>query len=82
MTWNKKKGVKPANKLDEFAMNQDKFYSEDKDLKKTHEANYVLQQQARERITAPDASLGEKLAAVGTYAVMKAKQHFGLGLPI
>ncbi len=41
-----------------------------------------MQQQARERITAPDASLGEKLVAVGTFAAMKAKQHFGLGLPI
>ncbi len=76
------KGIKPANKLDEFAMNHDKFYSKNKDLKKRHEADYVWQQQARERITAPDTSLGEKLAAVGTFAVMKAKQHFGLGLPI
>ncbi len=42
-------------------MNHDKFYSENKDLKKRHEADYVLQQQAKERITAPDASLGEKL---------------------
>ncbi len=29
------KGIKPANKLDGFIMNRDKFYSEKKDLKKT-----------------------------------------------
>ncbi len=58
------KGIKPADKLDEFAMNRDKFYSENKNLKKRLEADYVLQRQARKRITAPDASLGEKLAAV------------------
>ncbi len=76
------KGINPANKPDKFALNHGKFYSEYKDFKKRHEADYVLQQQARERITAPDASLREKLAAVGTFAAMKAKQHFGLGLPI
>ncbi len=38
------KGIKPANKLDEFAMNHDKFYSENKDLKKRHDLSHLLLQ--------------------------------------
>jgi len=39
-----------------------------------------LQKKARERITASDASFGEKAAATAVWAAMKAKTKFGMGM--
>ncbi len=73
------KGIKPANKLDELAMDHDNFYSENKDIEKRHKADYVLQEGAWKRFLAPDASLGEKIPAWVTTSAMKLKRFLGAG---
>ena len=75
------KGVKPKNKLDEAAMWHDKAYASTSDLKKRHEADYKLQQDAWKRVCADDANLGEKTNAWLVTNAMKLKRKLGCGLP-
>ena len=73
-------GVKPSNKLDEAAMNHDIAYSKTRDLKKRHEADYKLQEDAWKRVKAGDSSLGEKANAWLVTTAMKAKRMLGAGV--
>jgi len=73
-------GVKPANKLDEAAMNHDIAYSKTRDLNKRHEADYKLQEDAWKRVKAGDSSLGEKANAWLVTTAMKAKRMLGAGV--
>lgn len=75
-----KRGDKPINKLDEHAQQHDIFYKANKDTKERHKADYVLENRAWERVTAPDADINEKSWAWVTTNTMKAKRYFGLGL--
>lgn len=73
-------GTRPTNKLDELAMNHDIAYSKSKNLKDRHEADYILQEGAWNRVKSRDASLGEKAVAWLTTNAMKAKRALGAGI--
>jgi len=74
------KNRKPVNKLDKAAMEHDYFYKEHKDIKTRHIGDKILEDKAWDRFLDPDASLGEKTAALITANTMKAKQYFGMGM--
>ena len=73
-------GVKPANKLDEAAMQHDIAYSKTNDLGKRHAADYKLQEDAWKRVKANDASLDEKANAWVVTNAMKVKRMLGAGV--
>lgn len=73
-------GSKPVTKLDDACMLHDIEYSKHKGLEERHAADKRLAEAAASRITAKDASLGEKAAALGITGIMKAKTKFGMGL--
>lgn len=73
------RGDKPINKLDSACMAHDIHYRNNKDLKRRHEADAVLAEEAWKRFKAQDASLGEKTAALLVSGTMKAKRKLGMG---
>lgn len=74
------KGVKPANKLDELALQHDIAYSKSNKMSDRHKADYALQEGAWNRVLSKDAGLGEKAAAWLTTNAMKVKRSVGAGL--
>ena len=74
------KGVKPKNKLDEAAMFHDIAYSESNNLKDRHDADLKLQNQAWERVLAPDSDLSERANAWLVTNTMRAKRWLGAGI--
>ncbi|KAK7595001.1 hypothetical protein V9T40_001434 [Parthenolecanium corni] len=74
------RGVKPINKLDEAAMKHDIAYSRSDALKQRHDADYVLQEEAWQRVKADDSSLGEKANAWLVTNAMKVKRAIGAGV--
>ncbi len=74
------KNKKPVNELDKAAMEHDYFYKEHKDIKSRHIGDKILEDKAWNRFTDPNASLGEKTAALVTTNAMKVKRYFGMGL--
>lgn len=68
------------NPLDVACREHDIAYSSHKDLEKRHVADSVLAEKARQRITAKDSSLGEKVSATAVWAAMKAKTKLGMGV--
>jgi len=77
---NLEKSVKPANKLDEAALQHDIAYSKSNNLDDRHAADYRLQEDAWKRVTSPDSSLGEKATAWAVTNIMKAKRALGAGV--
>lgn len=74
------RGDRGVNPLDESCRKHDIAYSQFKDINKRHEADKQLLQDAKSRISAPDASLGEKASAVAISGIMGAKTTFGMGI--
>ncbi len=74
------RGDKGINALDEACKQHDISYSKHFDLQNRHQADKILEEQARQRLLASDSSLGEKAAAFVVSNTMKAKQKLGLGL--
>lgn len=75
-----KRGDIGINKLDEACKQHDIAYSQHPDLESRHKADNLLAAEAINRIHASDAGLGEKTAALGIAAAMKAKTKLGMGL--
>lgn len=73
-------GSKPINKLDEACMEHDIKYSKEKDLKHRHKADEILATKAMERYHSSDASLTEKMAALGVSGIMRSKVKLGMGI--
>ncbi len=73
-------GDKGINKLDEAAKRHDLFYEQHKDTKSRHSADKALENEAWERVKAPDSKLSEKVAAYLTTNAMKVKRFLGAGL--
>lgn len=74
------RGETGINPLDAACREHDILYSVHKDdLSKRHEADRLLQERAWQRVTASDASIGEKSAAWAITNTMKAKRKLGLG---
>lgn len=74
------RGDPGINKLDQSCLEHDRKYSESKDIEKRHQADKVLAEKAWERVKSKDASVGERLAALGVTGIMKAKTKLGMGL--
>lgn len=74
------RGDQGINPLDKACRKHDIEYSKHKDIEERHKADEILANQARERITAKDAKVGEKLTAAVVWAAMKAKRKLGMGL--
>lgn len=73
------RGDKGVNPLDESCRKHDIAYSEFKDLDKRHEADKQLIREAKSRITATDASIGEKASALAVTGIIGAKTKLGMG---
>lgn len=74
------RGSQPINELDRSCMEHDIFYHNEKDTKQRHKADQILANAAMQRFHSKDASLGEKVAALGIAGTMKAKVKLGMGL--
>lgn len=74
------KGDVGVNILDEACKQHDIAYHTSSELSTRHEADKVLADKAWERFRSKDASLGEKVAALGVTGVMKLKRKLGMGL--
>jgi len=74
------RGDKGLNKLDEAAKRHDIFYDQHKDTESRHTADKILENEAWERVKAPDSNLSEKVAAYVTTNAMKVKRLLGAGL--
>lgn len=61
------------------AMEHDIYYKHHKDTKARHVADEILARKALERYRAKDATVGEKLTALGVAGVMKTKVKLGMG---
>lgn len=73
-------GQSGVNPLDEACKEHDIVYSENKDDLNRTAADKVLEDKAFQRFKSSKASLGEKIAALGVSAAMKAKRKLGMGL--
>lgn len=74
-----RRGDEPKNKLDDLCRTHDIAYSQHKDLADRHQADKELEDGAWERVKAPDASFGEKAAALLVTGAMKVKRKMGAG---
>jgi len=74
------RGERGINPLNAACREHDIAYSRNKELFNRHIADQILAKKARERITASDASFGERAAATAVWAAMKAKTKFGMGM--
>lgn len=74
------KGDRPINGLDAGCMKHDIAYHNSKDLASRHAADRELADIAMQRFRARNASIGEKMAALGVAGAMKAKVKLGMGL--
>lgn len=75
------RGDRGVNELDRLALQHDLKYAENQDdLSARHQADYELENGAWKRVTAPDAKVGERVAAYITTNLMKIKRKLGMGL--
>jgi flagellar biosynthesis GTPase FlhF len=74
------RGDNGINGLDEACKEHDIAYSQNKNVQMRHEADKILAKKAMNRVRAGNASLGERIAALGVAGVMKAKVKLGMGL--
>lgn len=73
------RGDRGINKLDESCREHDIAYAQHKDLENRRLADLELSRAAGERITAADASLGERATAALVKAAMVIKRKMGAG---
>jgi len=71
------RGDPGINKLDEACKEHDIAYSKSVDSQSRSIADRVLAEKAWQRVTSGDASIGERTAALGVTAAMKAKTAIG-----
>lgn len=74
------RGDQPVNKLDSLCLKHDLFYDREKETTKRHEADRILAEGALQRFKSRDASIGERVAALGVAGALKAKIKLGMGL--
>ena len=73
------RGDRGINPLDEAAKQHDIAYHENKDVHSRHIADKVLEKVAMQRVVSSNASLDERLAALGTATTMRMKVKLGMG---
>lgn len=74
------RGDQGVNALDESCRKHDIAYAQNKNLELRHKADSILGKEAWKRVKSKDASIGERLSALGVAGVMKAKVKLGMGL--
>lgn len=74
------RGDRGINPLDEACKKHDIAYSQFNDTNTRNIADGELAAAASKRVTASDAKLGEKIAALGVANIMKIKRKLGMGL--
>lgn len=74
------RGDEGVNPLDKLCKQHDIIYSQVSDTAGRRQADTELAQGAMKRVTAKDASLGERLAALGVAGIMTGKKKLGMGL--
>lgn len=74
------RGDPGRNPLDRACKEHDIAYSKSEVLSDRHAADRVLADKAWERVKAKDASVGEKISALGVAGAMKTKVKLGFGL--
>ncbi|KAJ8933513.1 hypothetical protein NQ314_013963 [Rhamnusium bicolor] len=74
------RGDKGINPLDEACKDDDIAYSEFKDTERRNIADRILANKASDRFKSSDASIGEKIAALGVSGIMGMKSKLGMGL--
>lgn len=73
------RGDKGVNLLDAGCKEHDMAYAGNKNLKMRHDADKALAETAMKRFQSKDASLGERINALGIAGIMKAKVKLGMG---
>lgn len=73
------RGDTGINPLDEACKEHDITYSLEKNLENRHNADKILATKAMERFHSSNASIGEKMAALGVAGAMKTKVRLGMG---
>lgn len=73
------RGDIPKNQLDQACREHDLSYNKSESLDDRHKADEILKQKAWLRVKSKDASVGERLAALGVAGVMKGKLSLGMG---
>lgn len=68
------------NELDRAAKEHDIAYSKTNKMSERHQADKILQKKAWKRVKSKDASLGERVMALGVAGIMKAKRKLGMGM--
>jgi len=74
------RGDEPVNKLDAGCKENDIFYRDHKDTKERHIADKELENIAKERMHASDASIREMIDGASVRTAMKNKRFLGMGL--
>lgn len=69
-----------VNPLDNYCKDHDIAYAQNKDLRSRHEADKLLTERAWTRVSAPDAKVGERVAAYAVTNAMKTKLKLGAGM--
>lgn len=73
-------GDKGINQLDAFCKKHDIAYLKNKSLENRHIADWILQNEAWNRVKAKDAKFNEKINAWLVTTAMKLKHKLGMGL--
>lgn len=74
------RGEVGINPLDAACREHDIAYSQHKDLANRHKADKILAQRAKQRISAQNATIGERAAATATWTAMNVKRKVGMGV--
>jgi hypothetical protein len=75
------RGDQGINPLDAGCKERDIAYRDNKDLENRHKADKELEHKALGKLFSKDASIGERLAALGIAVVMNKQVAWGWGLP-
>lgn len=74
------RGDKGINPLDEACKYHDIAYRDHKDIESRHQADKILQNEAKKRIFSKDADLKERMYATAVTGTMFAKRKLGMGI--
>jgi hypothetical protein len=74
------RGDEPINKLDAGCKQHDIFYRDHRDTKERHVSDKELENAAKERMYASDASIAEQINSALVRAAMNSKVAFGMGI--
>lgn len=74
------RGDQGINKLDQSCMEHDIAYAQNKSLEDRRKADWILENEAWNRVKSKDANIGEKTNAWLVTSAMKLKRKLGMGV--